>query len=420
MRTTWTLQKITEAASKCKNRRELQTKFIGAYKAAARLDILHELYPDYAQIQWTDEMLKAEASKYKSRGAFAANSSSAYVIARKRGLLDIICPPKISRTHTRESLTKLGKQYKTRTEFARKDPGAYSSAQRAGLLNEVCPPNIGGTSQGEAELLEFLRSLISDFIKKKFSNDYELDCYSDSLKLGIEYNGLYWHSDANPKMFPSYHVKKTKYFEQQGIRVIHIWEHEWTARKTQVKNYLQSACRVNTVRLGARKCEFKEIPAQQAREFIQNAHIQGKPNHVALAIGCFYKEQLIAAASFGRHHRDSTANYVLNRFCCLPGYTVSGCLAKMSKLAANKLGPLISWADYCKSQAGGYIAAGWIKVRTLKPDYFYTDKRGGVISKQARKKSHVDTPQSMTESEHAKLDGLHRIWDCGKIVLIFK
>ena len=37
------------------------------------------------------------------------------------------------------------------------------------------------------------------------------------------------------------------------------------------------------------------------------------------------------------------------------------------------------------------------------------------VSKQSRQKKLVSTPEGMTEREHAKLDGLLRIYDCGKI-----
>lgn len=68
------------------------------------------------------------------------------------------------------------------------------------------------------------------------------------------------------------------------------------------------------------------------------------------------------------------------------------------------------------------MKAGWIKERVLKPDYNYV-KIGTeykIVSKQSRQKRIVETPQNMTESEHAKLDNLVKFYDCGKIRFRFK
>ena len=67
-----------------------------------------------------------------------------------------------------------------------------------------------------------------------------------------------------------------------------------------------------------------------------------------------------------------------------------------------------------RSAGGGYERAGWVTEETLKPDYFYTDLIE-VISKQSRRKSAVNTPEGLTERDHALLDGLFRVYDCGKI-----
>ena len=67
---------------------------------------------------------------------------------------------------------------------------------------------------------------------------YELDVYIESLKLGIEYNGIYWHSDFHK--LKEYHYNKKRKFEALGIRVLMIWESqsesEW---KKEIEDYIQ-------------------------------------------------------------------------------------------------------------------------------------------------------------------------------------
>jgi hypothetical protein len=143
-------------------------------------------------------------------------------------------------------------------------------------------------------------------------------------------------------------------------------------------------------------------------------HIQGRTSGVKYVVKVLYNDELVGCSTFGKHHRNST-DWVLSRFCTKTNYTIQGGLAKISRLGYSRLQqPLISWVDYRLSNGNGYEKAGWKFEELLKPDYFY-HKGLRVVSKQSRMKKVVKTPENMTEYEHAKLDGLERVWDCGKI-----
>nr|DAF95480.1 MAG TPA: endonuclease-like protein [Myoviridae sp. ctCo31] len=69
-------------------------------------------------------------------------------------------------------------------------------------------------------------------------NGLELDFYIPEKNLAIEFNGDYWHStsiddDINQQL------KKTNLCEQQGIHLIHIWEHEWLNNQEFIKELLK-------------------------------------------------------------------------------------------------------------------------------------------------------------------------------------
>ena len=53
----------------------------------------------------------------------------------------------------------------------------------------------------------------------------ELDIYIPQFKLGIEYNGLFWHSTKHISDI-NYHLNKSIVCRQKGIRLIHIYEFE--------------------------------------------------------------------------------------------------------------------------------------------------------------------------------------------------
>jgi hypothetical protein len=241
----------------------------------------------------------------------------------------------------------------------------------------------------------------------------EIDIFSEKHKVGIEYNGMYFHSAE--KKGKKYHLEKTETAEAQGVRLIHIWEHWWRDRQPQVKNFLRSVFGLNNV-VYARKTEIRVIDNYVAWNFIVHHHIQLPKKSTRLALGVFFQERLIAVATFSNHHRKGDLEIVLDRFCCDEETNIVGGLSKLSKFAARHFQqPIFTWADRCISQGNGYLKAGWVLVDTLSVDYFYWDPKQQVaISKQSRQKKTVNTPLGMTEAEHAQLDGLYVMYDCGK------
>jgi len=278
------------------------------------------------------------------------------------------------------------------------------------------------TSKHEIELRQWVQQYFPE-TKKYNDGTHEIDVYIPGVRLGIEYDGLYWHREDN--VGKNYHLDKTKYFQEKGIRLIHIFEHEWMKRQKQVKSFLLSVMGKNECKVGARKCSliwsFLPQDIKEVHQFLEEYHIQGKPNNnTKYVIRVLYNNELLAVATFGKHHRTGK-KWVLTRFCIKTNYTLQGLLSKISKLASQQLKEdVISWADFRLSNGNGYEQAGWVLEKLLPPDYFYHKTGYKIISKQSRQKRIVKTPKGMTESEHAKQDGLHKVYDCGKIRYWFK
>jgi len=273
------------------------------------------------------------------------------------------------------------------------------------------------TSKGEAELLEFVRQIFPN-AKKIRKNGIEIDIYIHELKIGIEYNGLYWHSEAcKPK---KYHLDKHLWCKENDITLIQVFSHEWKMRQTQIKSRIRSIFGQNNKRVGARVCKIVTVDKVTASEFLEHNHIQGKCQ-LSHAFGLKFNDRLVALATFAKHHRNSS-QVVLNRFCCLQDWSIAGGLSRLSKHASKILQTdIITWCDRRWSDGGGFLRAGWTQSETLKPDYFYFNRNNKkVISKQSRQKKKIGTPASMTEHEHALRDKLLRVYDCGKIRFIYK
>ena len=288
-------------------------------------------------------------------------------------------------------------------------------------------PEILFSSRAELEILQWVRQCYPN-VKKYIDGTHEIDIFISDINLGIEYNGLYWHqeevlTDRSHVNGQKYHLDKTKHFQEKNIKLIHIFEHEWRDRQEQVKSFLLSAIGKNEYRIGARKCilQWSSLleDIKEVHNFLENYHIQGQPSNTKYVIKVLYNNELLAVATFGKHHRNNK-DWVLTRFCTKTNYTIQGVLSRVSKLASQQLKEdILSWADYRLSQGNGYEKAGWVFEELLPPDYFY-HRHGKVISKQSRQKRHAKTPSDMTEIEHARLEGLYRVYDCGKIRYRYK
>ena len=293
------------------------------------------------------------------------------------------------------------------------------------------------TSSAEIEILEWLKSLgIS--AEKGFlpladgKGRVEIDIMIPHLKIGIEHNGCKWHTENNLSQRKSlikrpsgkwYHFEKTELAESYGIRLIHIWDYEWKLRKDAIKSYLRSALGKNEIKIPARKTEIRLSDKGEIKSFLEKYHIQGA-SAGRYHVGIYSNGELVAAAVFSLHHRNSR-HLVLSRWCTKENVTVQGGLSKCMKflksIVNGEFSKVMSWADRRLSTANGYLASGWKIETSLPPEYFYYHpKTKSVISKQSRSKSNANTPEGMTEAEHAKADGLERVYDCGKIRLVYQ
>ena len=88
----------------------------------------------------------------------------------------------------------------------------------------------------QRDVLSFVKFCISDITENYTIGTKDIDIYIPSLKLGIEVNGDYWHSQKRKDK--GYHLNKTNLCESKGIRLIHIWESECSSNKEFIQTLL--------------------------------------------------------------------------------------------------------------------------------------------------------------------------------------
>jgi hypothetical protein len=135
-------------------------------------------------------------------------------------------------------------------------------------------------SADELEIVDFLISHGVDIVRNNrtiLDNRQEIDIFIPSLNIGIEYCGLYWHSDRNGYS-SSKHQKKFLTALSKGITLLTIFEDEWLFNRDVVKSRLLSAIHKNHTRIFARKCDVVVNKASVVSDCLTHWHIAGAKN----------------------------------------------------------------------------------------------------------------------------------------------
>ena len=114
-----------------------------------------------------------------------------------------------------------------------KEVSAYAAVMGRSMGCNLCSSG-GGKSQGEDELADYVESLGLKIVRRDrvLLGGKELDIYIPELKLALEYNGDYWHSDEvlmdrADISAEEYHRQKLEASVELGIRLGFVWESEW-------------------------------------------------------------------------------------------------------------------------------------------------------------------------------------------------
>ena len=281
-------------------------------------------------------------------------------------------------------------------------------------LCTVCNPIGDSQSIKEKNLYEFIKSIYHGEITRSYRDGLEIDIYLPELKLGFEFNGLYWHSEEWKNKW--YHLNKTTYFKDKDITVIHIWEDDWTFKEPIIKSQIRNWISLTKNRIYARSCEIMEVPTEPAIIFLNKNHIQGKDKSM-IKMGLYYNNELVSLMTFNKSEgrkKMENGGWNLSRFCNKIDTSVIGGSSKILShfIKIHKPSRIVSYADRDWSTGDLYYKLGFNKVCERKPDYKYIINRIRV-NKSRYRKSNLKT--ELSESKYMMSKSINRIWDCGKI-----
>lgn len=261
--------------------------------------------------------------------------------------------------------------------------------------------------------------------RKVLGNGQEIDIYIPSKKLGIEINGLYYHTDQRvPK---TYHYEKTELMRNSGNDLIHIFGDELLRKEKIVINKLKYKLGLIKKNIGARKCEIREIDNKTKTKFLNKYHIQGDTN-ASIKLGLFYKNRLVSVMTFGEprsgigSNKNPDHSYELIRFCTVFNFNINGAASKLISYFKNNYNwfKIYSYADRRWSNGDVYEKTGFKLTASRKYNYWYTKNhterlhRSGFRKEERRIKLENHNPD-LSELEDMKNNGYDVVWDCGTL-----
>jgi len=295
---------------------------------------------------------------------------------------------------------------------------------------ELCNPTDNDTL--ENEIFKYVSSLLSnDIIIKRNDRTIllgkEIDIYIPSLKIGIEINGLYWHSEDGRGIGKYYHLNKYKSTLFHGIQLIHIFENEWIYKNEIIKSILKNILKSKLNKIYARNCIIKSITDIEKDNFLNDNHLQGK-DLSPIKYGLFYKNELVSVMTFGKSRFDKKVEWEMIRYCSKLSYSIIGGASKLFSYFLKNKNPnsVISYSDKRFFSGNVYINLGFKFNSNTPPNYYYISKNYKTLYNRMGFQKHKlsklleNFDPNLTEWENMKNNGFDRIWDCGHSKWIFR
>ena len=354
-----------------------------------------------------------EASKNKTK-EYIQKKYQDFIDYTDDGLWKIRCPhPECNKCHEKFFIT-----------------GQQMYNDRCRWHSETCTrllePNatMNGTS---IEL--FVRTILDKYHIEYITNDRsiispkELDIYIPSLKIGIECNGIYWHSSEFKTS--SYHKNKYLLCKEKGIQLLTLWE-DWIINKPQIiESILISKLGLCSNTIYARKCVIREVNSKICNEFLNVNHIQGTCKS-SIRYGLYYNNELVSIMCFSKRSKlsgpkqQNNNEWELIRFCNKLNFRVIGGAGRLLHHFIIYHDPkyIISFSCNDISDGGLYKKLNFNE-NSLNQSYWYiqqdTWKRyhRSSFTKKNIWKQYNDLDKNLTETQMMNQLPYWRIYDSG-------
>jgi len=232
-----------------------------SYHAGVRLGLIAEIKARMLPRSrrdpvWSSQKVLADSLLYDTKAKWEHNSGGAVNAAKRLGIYEeatrhmpansvVGCVPH-NKKWTRDTVLLDAKNYKSIGEWEIASASAYHAALNNGWHEEATlhMPKYARAFGPEHDIMAYVLKTYPDAKTKRFKNStgrfsfksMELDIFIPSLNIGIEFDGIYWHTPEVLKRgrpnwsdedLKDYHFTKDTFFNLIGIPILHVRGEDW-------------------------------------------------------------------------------------------------------------------------------------------------------------------------------------------------
>lgn len=282
-----------------------------------------------------------------------------------------------------------------------------------------CNPIYCGDSSLENELFEFVKSILDSNVtinqndRNVVDKNMEFDIFVPEFNVGIEFNGLYWHSDL-VKSSRNYHLNKTKECENKGIQLIHVFENEWKHKKNIVKKKIKQTFGKIERSVDQKNMNVKKLSEKKKDGFLEINHLHGSDKS-DYGFGLYESGKLVGIITFIENENVLE----ISRFCF--SRPIKKGFKKLFWETVEKINQMskgvVSYVDRRYPSKGKmYEDVGFNFVGKTDPKDWYFKNGSDRLKRKAqvKKKNLEKFDSNLSDWKNMKLNDYNRIWDCGK------
>lgn len=259
-----------------------------------------------------------------------------------------------------------------------------------------------------------------------YTREFNIGHFSYDFKIGnnlVEINPTPTHNinwtpyNHQEGLKYTYHQEKTQLAEDNGYRVIHVWD--WDSQE-KVVSILRSRERVY-----ARNCTANNVSRDDAKEFIEAHHLQGNARF-SVAVGLYLNNQLVSVMTFDKPRYNKNAEMELVRYCS--SYNVVGGAEKLFKyfIDSSNVTSVVSYCDHSKFDGKTYIKLGFTKIAEAPSKHWYNMKTKKHITDNLLRQRGFDQlfgtnyGRGTNNEELMRQAGFDEVIDAGQITFLWK
>lgn len=259
-------------------------------------------------------------------------------------------------------------------------------------------------SSAEKEIIQILPNNINIIHgDNKAIYPYQIDVYLPDYKLGIEYNGIFYHSyyKEETDKEKEYHLNKTIRAKNKGIKLLHIFENEWI-NKTKRKIWESIINEYLNIDIIVKNIKIKHISKETIILFLKDNSLKNyEKSNINIAL---YSDNVIVSI-ISLSNIDSN-NYILNNFCNKNFSFNKNNFKLLMKHFIDNYNPysILSKLDFRYENEKIYEENSFYFIEKTYPNYSYI------------KNNKFYDKSFLSSSAEAFSNNYRRIWDCGHLI----